>query len=563
MSDQPTTPAPAIDNAVEAKPDVPLGEDGKPLSKNEIKKRAKEAEKAAKAAARAEREKEEARLRKEKDDLDLAKQNYGKLPLHQSAERETRERAQLADISKANIGQTIYFRARVTTTRAQGSKMVFLSLRQQSSSIQALMELSKDASDPHQVSKQMLKYAASIPTESIVLVEGVVKAPFEEVRGASVKDAEIVIRKIHTMVEVSATLPMLYADASRSAADYEKEDSQYASVSLATRLNNRVIDLRTDTNLAIFKIQSAVGQCFREFLTKQRFIEIHTPKLQGAATESGASVFKVEYFGGPAFLAQSPQLAKQMCIAGDMERVFEIAPVFRAENSNTHRHLTEFTGLDLEMAFESHYHEVLELLDSLLLYLFKELKTTYAKEVATVRTQFPTEEFLIPEKTVKLHFKEAIAMLREANVKNEDGSELGDYDDLSTANEKKLGALVREKYQTDYFILDKFPLAIRPFYTMPDATDPNYSNSYDFFMRGEEILSGAQRIHDAEFLCQKMREKDVDPDSMKGYVDAFRFGAPPHAGAGFGLERIVQFYLNLGNIRRSSLFPRDPTRLEP
>lgn len=160
----------------------------------------------------------------------------------------------------------------------------------------------------------------------------------------------------------------------------------------------------------------------------------------------------------------------------------------------------------------------------------------------------------------------------------------------STKNEKFLGKLVREKYNTDYFILDKFPLAIRPFYTMPDATNPLYSNSYDFFMRGEEILSGAQRIHDADFLCEQMKGKGVDPESMKGYVDAFRFGAPPHAGAGLGesstflfrisagwvadvrllldsmcagLERIVQFYLNLGDIRRASLFPRDPSRLEP
>lgn len=182
--------------------------------------------------------------------------------------------------------------------------MVFLVLRQQNHSIQALMELTKDESNPHQVSKQMLKFAASIPSESIVLVEGTLKAPFEAVKSASVADAEVVIQKIHTLVEPTVTLPISYADASRPADDFAKEDAQFATVSLQTRLNNRVVDLRTDTNLAIFKIQSAVGSVFRKFLESKQFTEIHTPKLQGAATESGASVFKVSYFKGG---SQSPQ----------------------------------------------------------------------------------------------------------------------------------------------------------------------------------------------------------------------------------------------------------------
>jgi aspartyl/asparaginyl-tRNA synthetase len=183
--------------------------------------------------------------------------------------------------------------------------MVFLNLRQQNHSIQALMEVSKDENAEHQISKQMLKYAASVPTEAIVMVEGRLKAPFEEVKSASVSDAEVVIHKMHTLVEPTVTLPISYADASRPADDFAKEDAQFATVSLQTRLNNRVIDLRTDTNLAIFKIQSAVGGVFRRFLESKQFVEIHTPKLQGAATESGASVFKVGYFKGK----RSPLLA--------------------------------------------------------------------------------------------------------------------------------------------------------------------------------------------------------------------------------------------------------------
>jgi aspartyl-tRNA synthetase len=148
-------------------------------------------------------------------------------------------------------------------------------------------------------------------------------------------------------------------------------------------------------------------------------------------------------------------------------------------------------------------------------------------------------------------------MLRDAGV------ETGDYEDLSTANERFLGKLVKEKYHTDFYILDKFPLAVRPFYTMPDPNNPGYSNSYDFFMRGEEILSGAQRIHDPEFLEERAKLHEIDVSTIQPYIDAFKIGAPPHAGGGVGLERVVMLYLALGNIRRASLFPRDPKRLEP
>ena len=171
------------------------------------------------------------------------------------------------------------------------------------------------------------------------------------------------------------------------------------------------------------------------------------------------------------------------------------------------------------------------------------------------------EEFKLPKdgKMVRIEFKEGVAMLREA------GKDVGDFDDLSTENEKLLGKLVREKYDTDFYILDKFPLAIRPAYTMPDPEDPRYSNSYDFFMRGEEIMSGAQRIHDPELLKKRMIDLDIDPNApgLSDYIDAFTYGCPPHAGGGIGLERVLMFYLDLKNIRRASLFPRDPKRLRP
>jgi len=246
-----------------------------------------------------------------------------------------------------------------------------------------------------------------------------------------------------------------------------------------------------------------------------------------------------------------------MAISSDFERVFEIGPVFRAENAFTHRHLTEFTGLDLEMVIEESYEEVIDLLDGLLLHIFKSLQQKFAKEIDIVNKQFPADPFIFLDKTPRLPWKEAIALLRGSGV------EVDDFEDLSTEQEKKLGALVREKYKTDYYILDKFPLAVRPFYTMPSGDDPRYSNSYDFMMRGEEILSGAQRVHDAKLLEERIREWGIKPESMKPYLDAFRMGCPPHGGGGIGLERVVMLFLKLGNIRNATLFPRDPKRLEP
>lgn len=534
--------------------EVILGEDGQPLSKKALKKLEKEKEKQKKKAER------EAQLAKEKAEReakaanDPAKANYGKLPLNNSSTRTGQQRIQIASLSAGDDGKEVVFRARLHTSRQQGATMAFLTLRQQSNLIQALVKTSGDS-----ISKQMVKWAGSINLESIVLVHGVVKKVEEPIKSATVQDAEIAVTKIYTIQETPEQLPMLIEDAVRS--DAEAEASGLPVVNLDTRLDSRVIDLRTPTNQAIFKIQSGICALFREFLSKKGFTEIHTPKIIGAPSEGGSNVFEITYFKGKAYLAQSPQTYKQQLIAADFEKVFEVAPVFRAENSNTHRHMTEFTGLDLEMAFEEHYHEVLDVLAELFVFIFSELKARYATEIATVRKQYPVEEFKLPKdgKMVKLHFKEGIAMLRAA------GKEVDDFEDLSTENEKFLGKLVREKYDTDFYILDKFPLAVRPFYTMPDPEDGRYSNSYDFFMRGEEILSGAQRVHDADLLKERLVAHEVDPNvpGMKEYVDSFSYGCAPHAGGGIGLERVLMFYLDLKNIRRASLFPRDPKRVVP
>jgi aspartyl-tRNA synthetase len=244
------------------------------------------------------------------------------------------------------------------------------------------------------------------------------------------------ITKLHVISAITTTapLPFYVDDAVRSDAEIEASqstDRPMPGLPLDLRLDNRVLDLRTVTNQAIFRIEHGVCRLFREYLDNEGFLEIHSPKLQGAATESGASVFKVSYFKGEAFLAQSPQLAKQMAIAADFGKVYEIGPVFRAEDSNTPRHMTEFTGLDLEMAFNEHYHEVLDLLTGLFTFIFQQLPIRYAKELALVKRQFPVPDFLVPDKMPRITFKEAIAFLREDGVKNADGSELSELEDLS------------------------------------------------------------------------------------------------------------------------------------
>jgi len=352
-------------------------------------------------------------------------------------------------------------------------------------------------------------------------------------------------------------LPLQIEDASRKVTEEADDDGLHIRVNQDTRLDNRILDLRTPTNQAIYRLEAGVCQLFRETLTHKGFVEIHTPKIISAASEGGANVFEVSYFKGSAYLAQSPQLYKQMAIASDFGKVFTVGAVFRAEDSNTHRHLTEFVGLDMEMAFQHHYHEVVEVIGSMFTEMFKGLRDRFSKEIETVCQQFPAEPFKFLDPPLRLEYAEGVQMLREAGV------EMGDEDDLSTPNEKLLGRLVKAKYDTDFYILDKFPLAVRPFYTMPDPENTKWSNSYDMFMRGEEILSGAQRIHDPNFLTERAKHHGISIETIKSYIDSFRYGCPPHAGGGIGLERVCMLYLGLDNIRKTSMFPRDPKRLTP
>jgi len=442
----------------------------------------------------------------------------------------------------------VWVRGRVHTLRAVG-RNVFLVLRQSTSTVQAVL------AEGGGTSKAFVKWASKeLPVETIVDVHA--RLSPAEVKSCTQGNVELSVVRMY-VVSRAAPTPFSLEDAARG--EPTSADDALPRVGRDTRLDGRVVDLRVPPHQALLRVQSAVSGLFREFLTARGFVEIHSPKLIGGASEGGADVFTLDYFGRSACLAQSPQLYKQMAICGDMERVFEVGPVFRAENSQTHRHLCEFTGLDFEMQITEHYSEVLDCLDALFVSIFDGINARCTKELEVIGAKSPFEPFVYsPAGTnLRLEYPTAVTMLREAGV------EQGDFDDLSTEVERKLGELVKAKYNTDFFILTRFPSAVRPFYTMPEAEDNRYSNSFDVFMRGEEIVSGAQRVHDVDMLAQLAEGKGINVASLKSYLDAFRYGAPPHGGAGIGLERVVMLFLAAGNVRECSMFPRDPKRLSP
>ncbi|XP_011630534.1 aspartate--tRNA ligase, cytoplasmic [Pogonomyrmex barbatus] len=518
---------------------------GDEMSKKALKKQQREAQKAAK---KVERNAQSQESTNETKDVSVGK--YGQMNMIQSKEKfQDRKFTVIKDLDISLKNQTIWLRGRLHTSRAKG-KQCFIVIRQQSYTVQGLVSINE------KISKQMIKFISNITKESIIDVMAVVMPVPLKIESCSQKDIEVHLEKIFVVSAAKPQLPLQIEDAARSVGEID-ETTLNVRVNQDTRLDNRVLDLRTPANQAIFRVEAGVCKLFRDILTKKGFVEIHTPKIISAASEGGANVFTVSYFKSNAYLAQSPQLYKQMAIAADFDKVFTIGAVFRAEDSNTHRHLTEFVGLDLEMAFKYHYHEVMDTIGQMFTELFKGLRDIYADDIAVVSQQYPVEPFKFLEPTLRLEYPQAIELLAEAGVT------LGEEDDLSTPDEKLLGKLVKSKYDTDFYILDKYPLAVRPFYTMPDPNNPKASNSYDMFMRGEEIISGAQRIHDPNFLTERAKHHGIDIEKIKSYIDAFRYGCPPHAGGGIGMERVVMLYLGLDNIRKVSMFPRDPKRLTP
>lgn len=324
------------------------------------------------------------------------------------------------------------------------------------------------------------------------------------------------------------------------------------NTSLETNLNLRPISLRNIRERAKFKVQEGVVKGFREFLDGQGFTEIHTPKIGSKGAEGGANIFKLEYFHRPAVLAQSPQFYKQMMV-GVFDRVFETAPVFRAEKHNTKRHLNEYTSLDFEMGYIDSFEDVMAMETGVLQHIMKVLKAQYSAELKLLEVELPKTD-QIP----MVRFDEAKRLVSEKY----DRPIRNPYD-LEPEEEALISRYFKEEYDADFVFVTHYPSKKRPFYAMDDPADPIFTLSFDCLFRGMEITTGGQRIHDYQQLLEKIEKRGMTTEGMDAYLMAFKHGMPPHGGLGIGMERLTMKLLGEDNVRETTLFPRDLSRLEP
>lgn len=324
------------------------------------------------------------------------------------------------------------------------------------------------------------------------------------------------------------------------------------NTSLEAKLNMRPISLRNVRERAKFKIQEGLVRGFRDFLYEQGFTEIHTPKLGAKSAEGGANLFKLEYFHRPAILQQSPQLYKQMMV-GVFDRVFETGPVFRAEKHNTKRHLNEYTSLDFEMGYIDGFEDIMAMETGFLQYMIALLKKDYAEELRLLGVTLPNVD-KIP--TVRFdEAKEKVAEKYHRQIRNP-------YD-LEPEEEALIGQYFKEEYDADFVFVTHYPSKKRPFYAMDDPADPTYTLSFDLLYQGLEITTGGQRIHDYNKLMEKIEKRGMESEGMEQYLSVFKHGMPPHGGLGIGLERLTMKLVGEDNVRETTLFPRDLSRLEP
>jgi aspartyl-tRNA synthetase len=324
---------------------------------------------------------------------------------------------------------------------------------------------------------------------------------------------------------------------------------------LDKRMDWRYLDLRRPDRKLIFEVQSTTERAMRDFWAKEGFIELHSPKLTGAATESGAELFKLEYFDRMATLAQSPQFYKQMAMAAGFGKVFEVGPVFRANPSFTSRHDTEFTSVDVEISWIDSHEDVMSFEERWLAHVLGVVKETHGEQIVeTFDTELVVPELPFPRVTLE----DAKQMLRDAGH-----GAPGEAHDLDPPSERALSALIKERQGHEFTFVTDYPTSVRPFYHMRYEDRPTVTKSFDLLWRGIELTTGAQREHRHDKLIEQANEKKVDTDAIDYYLDFFRFGAPPHGGFGFGLTRLLMQMLGQDNVREVTFLYRGPHRLEP
>ena len=370
--------------------------------------------------------------------------------------------------------------------------------------------------------------------ESAVEVMGVVKAEERAPQGF-----EIRLKEIRVLSRPAEPLPLAVS-------------KWKLNTSLEAKLSLRPISLRNVRERAKFKIQEGIVRGFRDYLLSRDFTEIRTPKIVARGAEGGSNVFKLEYFNKKAELGQSPQFYKQTMV-GVYDRVFEAAPVFRAEKHNTTRHLNEYTSLDFEMGYIDSFRDVMDMETGMLQYVMKLLEQDYKKELDMLAVTLP-EVGRIPAVRFD-QAKELVSRKYDRKIRNP-------YD-LEPEEELLIGRYFQEEYGSDFVFVTHYPSKKRPFYAMDDPADPRFTLSFDLLFRGLEVTTGGQRIHDYREITAKMEKRGMDPEDIASYLMIFKYGMPPHGGLGIGLERLTMRLLDEQNVREASMFPRDVTRLEP
>ncbi len=418
------------------------------------------------------------------------------------------------EITKEHVGKTVKLAGWVRKIRDLGS-VKFLVLYDRDGEIQVTV---KDSNMVDEITR-----------ESAILVEGKVTASDKTGTGV-----ELIPEKVDVVAKAETPLPM-------------ETDSKIVS-ELETRIENRFIDLRRKEGAAIFEIKSVIYKSFLDYFEQQGFKFMHAPCIIAAATEGGTNLFPLSYFEREAFLVQSPQLYKQILMASSFDNVCIISPAFRAEEHNTSYHLNEVVQMDIETAFVEDEEPALKYAEGMLNYVYSQVKEKCAEHLKLLGR----EDLKIPQLPIKrLKYDDAIELLQKEGVDIKWG------DDLTRETER----IICKHFNP--VIITRWPTAVRAFYSMPEPTNPKICRSYDVIIDGLEAMSGAQRTHELKLLEKGLKDNDLDPKDFKFYLDAFRYGMPPHAGWSFGLERLTMLITGVKNIREVALWPRDRSRLTP
>lgn len=438
------------------------------------------------------------------------------------------QRSLIAHLKQA-AGQTVKIQGWLQTLRDQ-KKMQFLIVRDATGLVQVVHE---KAADP-----ALAERISATNQESIVTLTGkVIENPVVKLGGL-----EVQLETFQVDSPAGSPLPLDPTASDLPALDH--------------RLDWRFLDLRRPENLLLFQVQTTALMAMREYWVRHNFIEIHSPKLMGSPSESGAELFEIPYFERKAYLAQSPQFYKQMAIASGFEGVFEVGPVFRADPSFTSRHMTEFTSVDMEMGHIDSHEDVMAFQERWLAYAIERVKAQHGEEIRRlygVEVEVPGVPF------PRVSMAQAQAILQEAGhvlPPEKKG-------DIDPGGERVIGRWVKERFGHDYVFLTDWPVSVRPFYHMRHDQQPALTRSFDLIAKGLEITTGAQREHRYEVLARQAQEKGLSLEPIQFYLDFFRYGCPPHGGFGFGLSRFLMVLLNIPNIRETVFIFRGPTRLNP